>query len=204
MNEQCLLIVFAKAPVSGLAKTRLAPAIGFEGAARVARAMLAHTLRAAVDSKIGPVELCCAPDTTDARFRLAASDAVVYLSGQGDGDLGARMERAISRGLEKYRRVVVIGTDAPQLDADVLRSAAAALITHDVVIAPATDGGYVLVGLARRAPRLFADVAWSTSQVMAQTRARIEELGMSLFELPTLHDVDEPMDLVHVPAGWLA
>ncbi|PWF44034.1 TIGR04282 family arsenosugar biosynthesis glycosyltransferase [Massilia glaciei] len=203
MNASCLLIVFAKAPVPGQAKTRLAPAIGFEGAAGLASVMLAHTLRSAVDSGIGPVELCCAPDTGHAQFQQAAG-AGVSLTGQGGGDLGERMERALARGLQHHPRVVLIGTDAPLLDAAVLRDAATALLTHDVVIAPAADGGYVLVGLARRAPELFASVAWSTPLVMAQTRARIAALGLSLHELPTLHDIDEPRDLVHVPAEWQA
>lgn len=203
MNDQCLLIVFAKAPVPGQAKTRLAPAIGFDAAARLAGVMLANTLHNAVASRIGPVELCCAPDTGHAQFQQAAGSGVI-ISEQGGGDLGKRMERALSRGLATYARVVLIGTDAPQLDAAMLRRAAKALLARDVVIAPATDGGYVLVGLARRAPSLFESVAWSSAQVMAQTRARIDALALSFHELPTLHDVDEPQDLVHVPAGWLA
>ncbi len=202
MNEQCLLIVFAKAPVPGQAKTRLAPAIGFEAAARLASVMLAHTLQSAVAARIGPVELCCAPNTNHAQFQHAASTGVC-VSEQGDGDLGERMERALSRGLEAYSRVVLIGTDAPQLDAEILRSAAQALQAHDVIIAPASDGGYVLVGLARRVPEMFESIAWSTAKVMTQTRARIAATGISLHELPILHDVDEPQDLVHVPAAWL-
>lgn len=203
MNDSCLLIVFAKAPVAGLAKTRLAPALGIQGAATLAATMLAHTLESAIESSIGPVELCCAPDTSDAHFQRAAG-AGVTLSEQGGGDLGERMARALSRGLQGFRRVVLIGTDAPGLDAAVLRDAAAALHTHDVVIAPASDGGYVLIGVSRAAPELFDAVEWSTAQVMAQTRTRAMATGRSLYELPTLHDIDEPADLAHLPPGWLA
>lgn len=202
MTKQCLLIIFAKAPVPGQVKTRLAPAIGFEAAAKLACVMLAHTLDSAVAAAIGPVELCCAPDSSHAQFQHAASLGV-RLTEQGDGDLGQRMERALARGLETCSRVVLIGTDAPQMNAALLQDAAHALLSHDVVIAPASDGGYVLIGLAHRAPALFASVAWSTPAVMAQTRAHIDAQGISLFELPTLHDIDEPQDLVHVPAGWL-
>lgn len=203
MNDSCLLIVFAKAPVAGLAKTRLAPALGMQGAATLAATMLAHTLESAIESSIGQVELCCAPDTSDTHFQRAAG-AGVTLSEQGGGDLGERMARALSRGLQGFRRVVLIGTDAPGLDAAVLRDAAAALHTHDVVIAPASDGGYVLIGVSRAAPELFDAVEWSTAQVMAQTRTRAMATGRSLYELPTLHDIDEPADLAHLPPGWLA
>lgn len=204
MNDSCLLIVFAKAPVAGLAKTRLAPALGMQGAATLAATMLAHTLANAVESSIGPVELCCAPDTSDAHFQRAAGSAGVTLTEQGGGDLGERMARALARGLQRCRHVVLIGTDAPGLDAAVLRDAAAALHAHDVVIAPASDGGYVLIGLSRETPELFDAIEWSTAQVMAQTRSRAMATGRSLYELPTLHDIDEPHDLVHLPPGWLA
>lgn len=204
MNDTCLLMVFAKAPVAGLAKTRLTPALGMEGAAALAVTMLAHTLQSAVTACIGPVELCCAPDTSDTHFQHAAAKSSVSLTEQGSGDLGERMERALSLGLQRFRRVVLIGTDAPGLDAAMLRTAAAALLAHDVVIAPASDGGYVLIGLSRPAPELFDGVQWSTPHVMAQTRARAAAAGRSVCELATLHDIDEPHDLVHVPAGWLA
>ena len=204
MKHDCLVIVFAKAPVPGYAKTRLAKALGDEGAARLAARMLGHTLESARAAALGPVELRCAPDTTHPQFVLAEQDPGISLAHQGSGDLGERMERATTRALERFHAVVLIGTDAPALDAGLLRQAAAALLTHDAVAAPASDGGYVLIGLARPAPGLFADIAWSTSGVMAQTRIRARMLGLSLFELPMLHDVDEPADLVHVLCGWLA
>ena len=200
MNEKSLLIVFAKAPVPGFAKTRLARTIGFEAAASLAGRMLTHTLASAIASSIGPVELCCAPDVTHEQFQLAG----VSLSAQGDGNLGERMARSFARGLENYRRVVLIGTDAPMLDASVLRAAAAALKSHDAVIAPAHDGGYVLVGLSQPAPGIFQEIEWSSSRVMAQTRMRIASMKLSLYELPALHDIDEPEDLLHLPPGWLA
>lgn len=204
MNDACLLIIFAKAPVAGYAKTRLVPTLGAVGAARLASHMLEHALGAALASAVGPVQLCCSPDVTHAQFQLAADIPGVTLARQGEGDLGQRMQQAFERGLAQFRRVLLIGTDAPALDAAVLRHAAAALYYHDTVIAPASDGGYVLVGLSRPANALFDGIDWSTAKVMAQTRACINTLGLTLCELPTLHDVDEPQDLVHVPAGWLA
>ena len=204
MNDACLLIIFAKAPVAGYAKTRLAPALGHAAAARLASRMLVHALEAALASHVGPVELCCSPDATHAQFQLAASKPGVTLTQQGEGDLGDRLQQAFARGLARHRRVVLMGTDAPSLDAAVVRQAAEALDGHDAVFAPASDGGYVLVGLSRPAPALFEGIDWSTEKVMAQTRARVTALGLTVRELPVLHDVDEPHDLVHVPAGWLA
>ena len=203
MQQDCLVIIFAKAPLPGFAKTRLAPLLGNDGAAHLAAKMLAHTLDTALAAALGPVELCCAPDTTHAEFEGAARRPGVTVTAQGIGDLGERMQRALARGLTRHGAVVLIGTDAPQLGADTLRRAAYALRSHDAAIAPASDGGYVLVGLSRPAPALFADIAWSTSAVMAQTRARIFSLGMRLHELPTFHDIDEPADLSHLPQGWL-
>lgn len=204
MNDSCLLIIFAKAPLAGYAKTRLAPALGEAAAARLASRMLEHTLASALESALGQVELCCSPDMTHPQFQLAARNPAVTLSHQGDGGLGGRMQQALARGLARHRNVILIGTDAPALDAAVLRQAAVALYGHDAVVAPAADGGYALVGLSRFAPGLFDDIAWSTPEVMAQTRSRATTLGLTLCELATLHDVDEPQDLVHVPAGWLA
>lgn len=204
MKHDCLLIVFAKAPVPGYAKTRLARALGDEGAARIASKMLGHTLASARAAALGPIELCCTPDTAHPQFMLAQRQPGISLSHQGGGGLGERMERAVSRGLASHRAVLLIGTDAPGLDDAMLRRAAMALRTHDAVAVPASDGGYVLIGLSRPAPELFSGVAWSTAEVMAHTRGRAAMLGLSLCELPTLHDVDEPEDLVHVPPGWLA
>lgn len=204
MNDACLLIIFAKAPVAGYAKTRLVPALGADGAARLATRMLEHALGAALAAQLGPVELCCSPDASHASFQQAAAMPGVALAPQGDGDLGQRMQRAFARGLARYGRVVLIGTDAPALSAALLQQAAAALHGHDAVFAPASDGGYVLAGLSRMAPALFDGIEWSTARVMAQTRARASALGIAVHELPTLDDVDEPQDLVHVPTGWLA
>ena len=197
------MIVFAKAPVPGFAKTRLIPALGAQGAARLAERLLEEALRQALASAIGPVLLCCTPDASHAAFKRMAQQFAVTLSLQGEGDLGQRMRRALDAALQGHSRVVLIGTDAPRLDAAVLRQAADALLGHDAVFGPAADGGYTLVGLSRPAPYLFEGIAWSTPQVMAQTRERIAQQRLRHAELPELHDIDEPADLVHLPHHWL-
>ncbi len=197
------IIVMAKAPRAGLAKTRLAPALGSEGAAALAARMLEQALTQALAAHIGPVELCVTPDPSDALFTRLAQELPITLASQGDGDLGARMARALNRGLALQPAAIVIGSDIPALDAAYLRAAAAALATHEVVIGPATDGGYVLLGLTRPLPFLFDAMQWSHDQVLSQTRERLARAGVSFVELPPLADVDRPDDLVHVPAAWL-
>ncbi len=203
MKTTCKVIVFAKAPVAGFAKTRLARVIGNQAAANLAARMLSETVAQAVAAKLGPVELCCTPDTTHAQFSLEKQTHALVLSSQGEGDLGQRMCRAFERALQEHSRVLLIGTDAPDLQATQLIEAAYALSGHGAVFAPAHDGGYVLIGLSRAMPGLFEGIAWSTSQVMAQTRRKLAAIGESYFELPAFHDVDEAADLVHVPASWL-
>lgn len=198
----CTVIVFAKAPVAGYAKTRLAPALGADGAAKLAHRLLETALAAALDAAVGPVELCCAPDPWHPAFAGVPGVEAARLSGQGEGDLGVRMARAFDRSLRHDAGAIVIGTDAPALGAAYLREAAAALMSHDAVFGPALDGGYALVALRRPAPALFEGIAWSTPQVMAQTRERLARLGLRHAELRALADIDEPADLRHLPAAW--
>ncbi len=199
-----LVIVFAKAPVAGLAKTRLAPALGPQGAAALAERMLHHTLAQARVAGLGPVELCAAPDTQHPALQAAAHQHGARLTAQGDGDLGQRMHRAFVRGLAQHPRALLVGTDAPALDATVLRQAAQALHDHAVVFVPALDGGYALVGQRQADPRWFDGMRWSHAQVMADTRQRLQAAGVRWTALPPVADIDEPADLAHLPAGWLA
>ena len=202
-GNSCKIIVFAKAPVAGFAKTRLARVIGDDAAAALASRMLSETVAQAVAAAVGPVEICCAPDTSHAQFAIEQARHNISLTAQGDGDLGARMSRAFERALIGYHSAIIIGTDAPDLQAKHLQEAAKALTTHDAVFAPAHDGGYVMVGLSRAMPSLFEGVAWSTPEVMAQTREKLTALNASCFELPAFYDIDEASDLRHLPAGWI-
>lgn len=204
MIPDCAVIVFAKAPVAGQAKTRLIPALGAAGAARLAERLLRHTLAQAVLAGVGPVELCCSPDASHPVLAELALQHRVTIGLQGEGDLGERMSRALSRALQSHPAALLIGTDAPALDAPFLRDASAALRDHDAVFGPALDGGYTLVGLARTVPGLFDAMAWSTPRVMMHTRKRIRMLGLRHAELRTLADIDEPADLIHLPTAWRA
>lgn len=205
MSTLVPVIVLAKAPRPGLAKTRLVPALGEDGAAALAARLLDHAVAQALAAACGAVWLCGAPDVRDTAFQR--HEARVRLAEQGDGDLGVRMHRAFERVLAATpgaAGALLIGSDAPALDASTLRAAAAVLADHDAVFVPAFDGGYALVGLRRVQPALFADLPWSTPQVMALTRERLDRLGLHHAELPAVADIDVPADLVHLPAGWAA
>ncbi|HEX8525752.1 TIGR04282 family arsenosugar biosynthesis glycosyltransferase [Allosphingosinicella sp.] len=182
------IVIFAKQPAAGRSKTRLIPALGPEGAARLAGRMLERTIEEARATGL-PVELCGEPDGA------LWSDAQVARTAQGGGDLGDRLARAAARLLGLGDSLLLIGADCPALDRKRLLTAAAALVRFDCVLHPAEDGGYVLLGLRRFDGSLFQGIAWSTGSVAAETIARIEALGWSLYLGETLRDVDEPADL---------
>ncbi len=188
------ILIFAKAPVPGQVKTRLIPAIGAEAAAILAGRMLQRTALEALDSEVGNVELCMDPPSGHPDWMGQVPFDVIPTS-QGQGDLGERLARAARRVLAAGERVILIGTDCPELDSERLAAAAAALESHDAVIHPAHDGGYALLGLGRFDDSLFTGIAWSTDAVAAQTIARIAALGWSLHVGETLHDIDVPADL---------
>jgi hypothetical protein len=188
------ILIFAKALVAGEVKTRLIPALGAEGAAKLAREMLAETCHEAVAAEVGPVELCLSGDPAC----IPELPEGVALSDQGEGDLGARLWRAAER---VGPPLLLIGTDCPGLDRGRLRSAAEALRHHDAILHPTEDGGYALLGLNRLDPTLFTDIAWSTAGVARATIGRIEALGWSLRAGETLRDIDEPEDLAAYGLG---
>jgi uncharacterized protein len=207
MSTACRIIVMAKAPVAGLAKTRLIPALGADGAAALAQRLLEHALQQSLEharrAGLDAVELCCAPDARHPGFAAFAAWPGLVLTDQGDGDLGQRMARALDRALNGHATAILIGTDAPALVANVLHLAQAALRDHDAVFVPALDGGYALVGLRRPIPALFDAMPWSTPHVMPCSRERLAAGGASHVELEPVADIDVPADLVHLPAGWL-
>src|SRR5437773_9609780 len=194
----CRVMVFARAP--GEAKTRLIPALGAAGAAALHRRLVMHCLRAARDSRLGPVELWCAPGTGDPFFREYERRLGASLHPQAEGDLGTRMQRAFESALALRPRAILVGSDIPALSAQYLRDADRALRRgDDAVIGPAEDGGYALIGLSRCDAELFRDIPWGGSEVMAETRWRIAALGRRVTELPALWDVDHPEDLERLP-----
>lgn len=196
--EQIEIAVIAKAPRAGYAKTRLIPALGARGAARLHRQLSLRTLVTARAARLGPVTLWCAPDAHHRFFRALQRSYGLPLRTQPEGDLGRRMAHIFARNAD--RPLLLIGTDCPALGADHLRHAALALRSADAVFITTEDGGYFLVGLQRPVPELFAGIDWSTAQVMAQTRRRMSALGLRWQEVATLWDVDRAEDV----ARWQA
>jgi rSAM/selenodomain-associated transferase 1 len=201
---QVQIAIFAKAPVPGLAKTRLIPALGAQGAARLQRQFTIRTLRTALASGIGPVTLWCTPDAGHRFFRVLHRTTGVPCRVQPEGDLGARMHAAFAHHCSAGP-LLLIGTDCPPLTLDHLRQAARELLASaDAVFLPAEDGGYVLVGLRQPQPALFEHMVWSTASVMADTRQRAQAAGLRLHEGEMLWDLDVPADLARLPAGYVA
>ena len=192
-SPQVAIAIMAKAPVAGLAKTRLIPLLGASGAAALQRWLLHRTVMTALQADLGPVSLWCTPDTEHPEFAMWDDDYRVTLRQQPAGDLGERMAQAVAESAG-IGGTLVIGTDCPLLTPADLRAAAAALLEHDAVLAPAEDGGYVLIGLRQAAHQVFSDVAWSSDQVLAQTRQRLAEIGWSWFEFSPFWDVDRSTD----------
>jgi rSAM/selenodomain-associated transferase 1 len=184
MNADFTLAVFAKAPVPGQVKTRLRPAVDDEGAARLAAAFVRDTLGKA--ARLGPrVTVYYAGDRA---LLEPLAPPLVHWVAQGGGDLGARMARVPAPCL-------LLGADSPHLPLALLRAALAAIPGHDVVLGPAEDGGYFLLGLRAPQPVLFDGIAWSTEEVLAQTLAKAAALGLTVHQTPPWYDLDTPADL---------
>lgn len=187
------ILLFSKAPVPSQVKTRLAPALGEDGAAQLQAELFRHSLQQVADAGLAPLQLWCAPDSRNPIFSWAHRTYDLSLHSQATGDLGARMHQALAEALRTAEFAVVIGTDCPALNADYLEAALAALQSGSpAVLGPAEDGGYVLLGLRQTMPQLFEAMPWGSAQVLAETRSR---LGQERLELPTLWDVDRLEDV---------
>ncbi|WP_201604782.1 TIGR04282 family arsenosugar biosynthesis glycosyltransferase [Psychrobacter immobilis] len=201
-NQQTCIILFAKFPAQGMAKTRLQPALGIEGAAKMAHKLLLHSIEQAVATGF-TVELCVSPAPTDPCWQALNLPDSLQWSAQADGDLGLRMLTASQQALARFEHVILIGTDCPSLTTIRIRQAAQQLETQDSVMIPAFDGGYVLFGFKQVAARLFSTIEWSTASVAKVTQQRLVELSWSVALLAPLPDIDEPEDLCYLPNGWL-
>ena len=192
MSAEAAVAVLAKAPIPGYAKTRLIPALGPEGAARLQALLIGRALRTAQASGLGPVTLWGAPDVAHPVLRTLAEAAGAGLTAQPEGDLGRRMLLPFEAAPGP---VVLVGTDCPVLEpADLADAARLLRAGHDAVIAPAEDGGYGLIAAARPLLALFAAMPWGTDRVAALPRRRAAEAGLVLAELRTIWDVDRPDD----------
>ncbi len=195
------LVIFAKAPIPGEVKTRLSPGLTEDEAATLHGSFVLDTLertKAAVQKFKLPVDrfLACAPSSTHVFFKIMeARHGVTLLDQQGD-DLGARMAQAFATLFARgYRHIVVVGTDVPSLPLTHYRDAVQSLTRHDLILGPAKDGGYYLIGMTAPHPDLFRDIPWSTNQVLALTQEKATAAGLKSALLPVWSDVDTLDDL---------
>lgn len=198
-----LLIQFAREPVAGEVKTRMMPELSALQACDLHCELVRWTCGQLVDSGIGPVELAVAGDPGHPLF--SALPGLAGIARQRGGDLGERMYRALADGLRRYRKVLLVGSDCPFIDGDYLAAAEAALDARSLVLGPAEDGGYVLVGAACTGTgrtgtgtvcrEMFENISWGSDSVCAQTRERLRQLDHQWAELPVLADIDRPADL---------
>jgi rSAM/selenodomain-associated transferase 1 len=191
------LIVFTRYPEPGKTKTRLIPLLGERGAASLQRQMAEHTL-----DQVRQLALR-RPLAVEVYFTGGSHSLMQAWLGrdlcyrhQGGGDLGTRMLSGFSQAFDnQMTEAIIIGTDCPALTCLRMAEAFAALARHDLVLGPAADGGYYLIGLRRCIPELFTGIEWGSDHVLATTDAIAHRLGLSIYNLPCLPDVDRPEDL---------
>lgn len=190
-----VLQVFAKAPVPGEVNTRLIPHIGVELATSLQDELIQCRLDALTKSKLCKVQLWCSPDTDSAYFKTCRKRYHVELIEQVGNNLGERMHNAVQYGLQEYSHVIIIGTDAPALTVEQIAEAMDHLEQgNDVVIVPAEDGGYVLIGMNNNNAAVFDSVVWGSSQVYEKTISNISAAGLKLSTLQPCWDIDRVED----------
>lgn len=195
-----LLLQFARAPAVGRVKTRMMPQLTAQQACDLHCELVLWTTRQLVGCGLGDVELWSTGAAVHPLFRQCQELGVTAVSQQTGADLGERMYRALRAGLARYDKVILVGSDCPGLDDTYLRRAVAGLDTAPVVLGPATDGGYVLIGARQVDSAMFQNIAWGTAQVYRQTTDALGRLNMEWLALDALQDVDRPEDL----AAWEA
>lgn len=195
----CTLIVVAKEPAPGRAKTRLCPPLDPAAAAGLAACFLRDTLDLARAVPAIRRVIAYSPAEAEGSFRALAPD--MALTPQRGADLGERLDRMLADAFAAGAgRAVALGADSPSLPAAYLADAFALLAAHDMVLGPADDGGYYLIGLTRRHPRLFREVMMSTPTVAADTLAIAASLGLRVALLPRWYDVDTAAELARLRA----
>lgn len=187
------VMLFAKAPRAGSVKTRLAAEVGDARAVALYRAVGARVVGNVAATY--PLTVWYDPPDAAAEMRAWLGPRPVYRA-QVTGDLGARLAAAFAHHFSRGDApVIAIGADAPGVTAAVIHDALRSLRDADVVVGPAVDGGYYLIGLTRPAPELFQGIPWSTEGVLGTTRARCGDLGLRVTMLTLLRDLDTAEDL---------
>jgi rSAM/selenodomain-associated transferase 1 len=190
------VVVFAKSPDSGQVKTRLQNPLGPDTIRQLSEAFLYDTIQVAYGLTAARLFLACSPDQQDPFFQKLVQEYSLTLIDQKGYDLGERMANAFHElQSEGFRTIVIIGSDLPTLPLFHLRETLRLLRKHEVVIGPALDGGYYLIGISGKVPPVFDDIHWSTGRVFVMTMEKIMGAKISCGLLPFWYDVDRPEDL---------
>lgn len=188
------IVIFAKAPIPGRVKTRLAPVYGKRRAAELYRRMLVETVAKAAG--LAPLELWCSPNPRHPFLHRCAKKYAARCESQQGRDLGSRMHRAFAHALRRHQWAIIVGSDCVSLSRSDLDVACATLARGGrAVLGPAADGGYVLLGLRSPDPSLFHGIPWGTERVLSATRRRLAVGGYQWKELPVRWDADRPEDV---------
>jgi len=194
-SPRVCLVQFAREPVPGRVKTRLLPYLSPQQACELHSELTQWTATQLVNSGLGEVELCVAGGLDFPLFDRCRQLGVSRLSRQDGKDLGERMFRALHGRLAHYDCVILVGSDCPSIDGDYLRQAVVALEDVPIVLGPALDGGYVLIGAKCIRETMFKGIPWGTERVLARTRAALHREGVAFTELRALADIDRPEDM---------
>ncbi len=191
------LIILTRYPEAGKTKTRLISVLGAEAAASLHRQMAEQTVLTAKQLKqinSCSIEVQFTGGNLELMQQWLGFDLIYQL--QSSGDLGDRMGQAFKKSLNQgAKHIITIGTDCPSLTVEILAQAFDYLQTHDLVLGPATDGGYYLIGLNNWIPELFKGINWGTSTVFQETLSICHQLNLCVAQLPELTDIDRPEDL---------
>jgi len=194
-HDDCVVLLYAKAPHKGKVNTRLIADIGVEAATKLQDDLIHHRLSMLLEANLCDIRLMCSPNQNDNYFVQRKQQYDIALFDQHGADLGERLLSGATEALQHYKHCVVIGTDAPALDADLIKQAIAGLQSKaEVVIVPAEDGGYVLIAMSSAYACLFQDVDWGTDKVLQQTLEKMSDNNIAYKTLPVCWDVDRLED----------
>jgi len=200
MTDTCVC-VFAKAPVSGQVKTRLLPVLSEQQACFLHERLIHHCL-SQTQSSDWQSQLW-SPDISHPYIQACAEEFSVSLHAQLGGNLGERMAFTVKESLENFNYVIIVGTDCPSIDVGFIQEALRKLKAgFDVVLGPAEDGGYVLIGFSVAAGGVFNNIEWGTNQVLELTRMRLREAKLNWHELAAQRDIDRPEDLAYLQRAY--
>ncbi len=195
LYDDSVILLYAKAPIEGKVNTRLITDIGVQAATKLQHDLIHHRLSMLTEANLCDVRLMCAPSQQDDNFLQCKKLYPITLSDQTGEDLGERMFNGVTAALQQYKYCIIIGTDAPVLDAARIKQVIETLHRNtDVVIVPAEDGGYVLIAMRQAYRFLFQEISWGSADVMQQTRTRLDENNVSFEELACCWDVDNLED----------